>query len=46
VLQEQEFERLESTRTIWGDVRLVVATNRDLARMITDGRSTVTSTTA
>ena len=35
VLQEQEFERLGSTRTIRVDVRLVAATNRDLAA---DGR--------
>jgi formate hydrogenlyase transcriptional activator len=34
VLQEQEFERLGSTRTIKVNVRLVAATNRDLAQMI------------
>jgi formate hydrogenlyase transcriptional activator len=38
VLQEQEFEHLGSTRTIKVDVRLVAATNRDLARMVADGR--------
>ena len=35
-LQEHEFERLGGTRTIKVDVRLVAATNRDLAQMITD----------
>ena len=38
VLQEQEFERLGSTKTIKVDVRLVAATNRDLASMVADGR--------
>ena len=38
VLQEQEFERLGSTKTINVDVRLVAATNRDLAAMVADGR--------
>ena len=31
-LQEKEFERLGSTRTITTDVRIVAATNRDLAK--------------
>ena len=34
VLQEQEFERLGSTRTIRTNVRLVAATNRDLESMV------------
>lgn len=36
VLQEQEFERLGGTRTIRVDFRLVAATNRDLAAMVSD----------
>src|SRR5262249_16138116 len=34
VLQEQEFERLGGTRTLTVDVRLIAATNRDLAGMV------------
>ncbi|MCU1296287.1 MAG: DNA-binding protein Fis [Acidobacteriaceae bacterium] len=37
VLQEQEFERLGSTRTHRVDVRLVAATNRDLMEMVNQG---------
>jgi formate hydrogenlyase transcriptional activator len=37
-LQEQEFERLGSTRTIHVDVRVIAATHRDLWRMIRDGQ--------
>jgi transcriptional regulator with GAF, ATPase, and Fis domain len=37
VLQEQEFERLGSTRTHKVDVRLVAATHRDLTEMVNQG---------
>ena len=37
-LQEQEFERVGGIKTIQVDVRLIAATNRDLARDIADGR--------
>src|SRR5882757_7223396 len=38
VLQEQEFERLGNGRTHKVDVRLVAATNRDLAKMVARGQ--------
>jgi formate hydrogenlyase transcriptional activator len=37
ILQEQEFERLGSSRTHMVDVRLVAATHRDLAGMVRNG---------
>jgi formate hydrogenlyase transcriptional activator len=37
VLQEREFERLGGTRTIRVDVRVVAATNRNLAPMVEEG---------
>lgn len=37
-LQEQEFERLGSTQTIHVDVRIVAATNQDLAEMVRERR--------
>jgi transcriptional regulator with GAF, ATPase, and Fis domain len=38
ILQEQEFERLGSGRTHKVDIRLVTATNRDLAKMVARGQ--------
>jgi DNA-binding NtrC family response regulator len=38
VLQEHEFERLGGTRTLRVDVRLITATNRNLAAMVEAGR--------
>jgi formate hydrogenlyase transcriptional activator len=37
VLQEREFERLGSPRTLRTDARLVAATNRELAAMVEEG---------
>ena len=36
VLQDQEFERLGSTRTIRVNIRLIAATNRDLAQSVAE----------
>jgi formate hydrogenlyase transcriptional activator len=36
VLQDHEFERLGGTKTIKVDLRLIAATNRDLARSVTE----------
>jgi PAS domain S-box-containing protein len=38
VVQEGEFERLGSSKTVSTDVRLIAATNRDLARAVQEGR--------
>jgi two-component system, NtrC family, response regulator HydG len=38
VLQERSFERVGGEETVSADVRLVSATNRDLARMVAEGR--------
>ena len=38
VLQEPEFERLGSTRTLCTDARLIAATNRDLSSMVKEKR--------
>ena len=37
VLQEKEFERLGSSRTLSSDVRIVAATNRPLKKMVSEG---------
>jgi len=38
VIQERQFERLGGEKTIEVDVRLVAATNRDLAKEVSEGR--------
>jgi formate hydrogenlyase transcriptional activator len=38
VLQEKQFERLGSSRTITTDVRIVAATNRDLGKLTASGQ--------
>ena len=38
VLQEREFQRIGSNETIKTDIRIVAATNRDLAAYVRDGR--------
>jgi formate hydrogenlyase transcriptional activator len=37
-IQEQEFERLGSNRTIHVDIRIIAATNRDLKVMVDEGK--------
>jgi len=38
VLQEKEFDRVGGTRTVKVDVRIICATNQDLAKMVREGR--------
>src|SRR5262245_730847 len=38
VLQEREFERIGDSHTVKVDVRVIAATNSDLARMVADGQ--------
>ena len=38
VLQGQEFERVGGSQSICTNVRIIAATNRDLEKMVTDGR--------
>jgi len=38
VIQEREYERVGSNKTIKADVRIVAATNRDLERAVRDGK--------
>ena len=38
VLEQEKFERLGSTRTIHVDVRIIAATNQNLAKMVDEGK--------
>ena len=38
VLQEREFDRVGGTKTIKVDIRIIAATNKDLAKMVQEGK--------
>jgi transcriptional regulator with PAS, ATPase and Fis domain len=38
VLQERQYERVGGTTTLYADIRIIAATNRDLERAVADGR--------
>jgi len=38
VVEEKSFQRLGSNRTIYSDIRIIVATNKNLARMVEAGK--------
>ena len=46
VLQERTFRRVGGLEELQADIRVIAATNQDLAKMVADGRSARTSSTA